>query len=143
MSRLPGQPGRSLPGTTKGDSEPTVVPAPRHRAVQVFVGGRRSYYLPVPLAVDGDVLLPAADLAKQLGLKVETTEGGMTLSRDDVTLRLLADGQVLKGDEPLALSPAPQSTAEAVMVPARAVSGLFKLPAEWDAEKRVLRLGGS
>jgi len=132
---------KPLPGTEAGDSDPCLVPGRGSRAPQVYVGGRRSFYLPTGQLVDNDVLLPLGELAKQLGWALAPEGEKLKLSKGAVSLMLNpADGALTAGETTTALSPAPRMVGGALMAPARALAGALEARCEWDEQARVLRL---
>ncbi len=139
---LDGQ-GQSLPGATDGDSEPTIVPGPARRLPQIYVLGRRSFYLPVARLVGEDVLVPAPDLAKQLGLKIAVDGGTVMLSSPKDTFQIAGDGTVTaEGAADRKIEPAPGLLAGVVMLPLRATAALYGFTSEYQPQTRVLRIGG-
>ncbi len=148
--RLRGPDGedQALAFSLDGDSEPTVLPGPSRRAPQIYVLGRRSYYLPAPRLVDGDVLIPAGDLATQLGLSMSVTDEKVHLTSPRLTVLVDAvAGNVTVntavGPQTSALVPPPATVAKVVMMPLGALAKVFGLTAEWQPDERVLRIGGA
>lgn len=132
---------RPLPGLDTGDADPCLVPGPGSRAPQVYVGGRRSFYLPTAQVAEDDVLLPLGELARQLGWQVTAEGADLKLAKGQLT-RLLttADGSLRVGETVLRLSPAPRLLAGALLVPARALAEALEARCEWNPQARVLRL---
>lgn len=160
MVRRLGQPAHTLPGVEPNDSDAVIVPGGAHRAPIVFVGNQRSYYLPCPRAVADDVLLPAPDLARQLHAvppapsaptpatpptppltfdpaRVTLVVGDRHVTFNAGSTEVTVDGATQK------LTAAPVTVAGVLLIPAAATARLLGLTADYNAEARVLRLGGN
>lgn len=147
MFRKLGGNATPVPGTQNGDVEPAVLPGPSTRAPQIYVLGQRSFYLPVPILRDDDVLIPAAELADQLGLfmKVEGDKLVFTNPDREITIdpaQRQAEVNTKVGQEIQPLVPGPELVAGVVMLPLKHVAALFGLHTEWQDEARILRIGG-
>jgi Tol biopolymer transport system component len=140
-TRGPGVRGKLVAGTQSGDGDPSVLPGLARRAPQVFVRGRRSFYLPTPRLVGEDLLVPVADLAGQLGLTVAVDVDGVTLAQGEKRAKLSLDGKVALGEVTKEVVPSPLTVAGVMLAPARAVAEWFGFASEWRGETRVLRLG--
>jgi hypothetical protein len=143
MMRLPGKPGKAVPGLALSDTEPTILPGKGHRAPQIFAGNRRCFYRPTPLVVGDDVLLPASVLAGQLGWTLTSSKDSFTLTKGATTALIsLADATAKVGANTTPLSPAPVTVSGVVMAPVRALTALFGAQSDWNADTRTLRFGG-
>lgn len=142
MMRALGAGGEVVPNTMDGDTEATILPGLTHRAPQIYVRGARSYYLPTPRLEGLDVLLPASELARQLGWTYELAEGAVTLTSGERTARIDVDtGEVTVGEETRTLDPLPEWVAEVPFVPGLATAALFGVRGEYRPETRILRIG--
>ncbi len=137
-----GGAAQSIAGVADGDSEPALLPGPSRRVAQVFVFGRRSFYLPAPILLDGEVLIPAPDLAAQLGLRMEPEPNRITLRREGKTVILdLLTNEVISGEETRLLGINCEEVGGVRMLPLRAVAEEFGLRSDWREESRILRVG--
>ncbi|MCC7492595.1 MAG: PD40 domain-containing protein [Fimbriimonadaceae bacterium] len=134
----------TLPGTTDGDSEPTILPGPLRRVPTVWVLGRRSFYLPTPVLLEGDILVPFAELAKQLALQPVTEGDWLILPAPTRRVAINAATGEVKVDngDPEPLQPAPRMVANVPLVPLRAIAERLGLIVEWQERARLLRIGG-
>jgi len=141
--------GRAEPlkNTADGDNEPAVLPGRAHRAPQIYVLGRRSFYLPLARWQGEEALVPAADLARQLHVQVRQDGDKLTLKspQDTVVIDLAAQEISSEGanaSERTKLATPTQRVLERPLVPLRETAARLGFRSEWSAETRILRVGG-
>jgi len=95
--------------------------------------------------VDGDVLVPLPDLARQLSLTVKSEGPTMTISSPTVAVALdlatgLASVTTPTGPETRPLQPATLTIDGVLLVPLRTLATWFGLQAQWQPAERILRV---
>ncbi len=133
--------------TADGDNEPAVLPGRAHRVPQIYVLGRRSFYLPLARWHGEEALVPAADLARQLRVQLRQDGDKLTLKspQDTVLIDLAAQEISSEGANASArkaLATPTQRVSERPLVPLRETAARLGFRSEWSAETRILRVGG-
>ena len=136
---------QAVTGLRDGDAEVALLPGPSHRAAQITVLGRRSYYLPTPVIAELDVLVPLPDLAVQLGLEVKDEGETVTIASPTVSITIdpgvgQATVATATGPEDRAILPRPETIGGVLMLPLKTIAEWFGLRVEWKPAERLLRI---
>jgi Tol biopolymer transport system component len=139
-----GRERRQLTAGEEGDDAPTFLPRGVSRALRVFIQGRRTYFTPAPYLATREVLLPGRLTCRALGVELrwDPASQSLELVKEPHRVRINLRHRAAKRDgQPVPLNSPPRVISGVTVLPMRYLAELLGIPAQWEPQERVLRLG--